>query len=158
MKKLFFLSIIAIFAFQGVNAQGQFRAGVNAGLPVGDFGDLSTFAIAVDLGYLFDLSDDLDAGIETGYTNFFGKDGFDGFSFIPINGLINYDLSEEIEIEGGAGYAISLESGGGGDFYWKIGGAYAIDEDSDIGLSYRSVSGGNGFSIDAIYLGYRRRF
>lgn len=156
MKKLFLLSIIAVFAIGSMNAQGQFRAGINGGIPVGDFADFSTFAIAVDLGYLFEISDDFDAGIETGYTNFFGKDGFDGFSFIPITAVGNLDVSEEISLEAGAGYAVSLESNGGGDFYWKFQAAYALDEDSDIGLSYRSVSGGNGFSLDAIMLGYRR--
>lgn len=155
MKKLILLFSLAIFAMTSVNAQGQFRAGINGGLPVGDISDFSTFAIAVDLGYLFDLSDDLDAGIETGYTNFFGKDGWDGFSFLPINGVLNYGVSEDISLEGGVGYAISLETGGGGDLYWKIGGAWTLDEDSDIGLSYRSVTG-DGASIDAVMIGYRR--
>ena len=155
MKKLFLLSIIAVFAIGSMNAQGQLRAGINGGLPVGDVGDFSSFAIAVDLGYLFEVSDEFDAGFETGYTNFFGKDDFDGFSFLPITGVANYDVSEEISLEGGAGYAVSLESNGGGDFYWKFGAAYALDEDSDIGLSYRSVSG-DGASIDAVMLGYRR--
>ncbi len=157
MKKLFLLPIFAIFAILSMNAQGQFRAGINGGLPIGDAGDYSSFALAVDFGYLFEVSDDFDAGIETGFTNYFGKDSFDDFKFMPITGVGKINLTEDISAEAGLGYAVSLESGGGGDFYWKIGFAYALDEDSDIGLSYRSISG-DGSSLDGIFLGYRRSF
>ncbi len=159
MKKLIFLTLFTILGtLTGLNAQDGFRAGINGGIPIGDAGDLATFAIAIDLGYILEISDGFDAGVETGYTNYFGKDNFDDFSFIPINGVANYDLSEDFSAEAGAGLAISLETGGGTDFYWKFGFAYNLDEDSDLALTYRSVSGGNGFSIDGIFLGYRRGF
>ena len=134
-----------------LNAQNHFRAGINGGIPIGDAGDLATFAIAVDLGYILDISDDFDAGVETGYTKYFGKDNFDDFNFIPINGLASYDISENLIAEGGTGLAISLETGGGTDFYWKFGFAYGFEEKNDVSLSYRSVSGGNGFSIDGVF-------
>lgn len=157
MKKLFFLVFIALFAVGNVTSQNQFRAGVNGGIPIGDAGDLATFAIAVDLGYIMEISDDFDVGVETGYTNYFGKDNFDDFNFIPVNGYASVDVSDDFSAEGGVGIAFSLQTGGGSDLYFKAGFAYDLDEDSDIGLSYRSVSGGNGFSIDGIFLGYRRR-
>ncbi|PWH82639.1 hypothetical protein DIS18_10395 [Algibacter marinivivus] len=158
MKKLILLAVVAVFAIGSMNAQGNFRAGLNGGIPIGDAGDLATFAIAIDLGYILEISDGFDAGVETGYTNYFGKDNFDDFNFIPVNGVANFDLSDDFSAEAGAGIAFSLETNGGSDFYWKFGFAYDLDEDSDLGLSYRSVSGGNGFSIDGIFLGYRRSF
>ena len=157
MKNLFLFSIFVFVSLTTLNAQGQFRAGINGGLPIGDAGDYASFALAVDLGYLFEISDDFDAGIETGFTNYFGKDGFGDFKFMPITGVGKVNLSEDISAEAGLGYALSLESGGGGDFYWKIGFAYALDENSDLGLSFRSITG-NGGSIDGIFLGYRKGF
>ncbi len=158
MKKLFLLSVFIILSMTTLNAQNHFRAGLNGGIPIGDAGDLATFAIALDLGYILEISDDFDAGIETGYTNYFGKDNIEDFNFIPVNGVANYDLSDDFSAEGGVGIAISLETGGGTDLYWKFGFAYNLDEESDLSLSYRSVSGGNGFSVDGIFLGYRRGF
>lgn len=158
MKKLLLFVTIAVLAITNVTAQNHFRAGLNGGIPIGDAGDLATFAIAVDLGYILEISDDFEAGVESGYTHYFGKDNFGDFKFIPLNGIANYDLTEDFSAEGGAGIAISLQTGGGTDLYWKFGFAYDVDEDSDVSLSYRSVSGGNGFSVDGIFLGYRRGF
>ncbi len=158
MKKLILLTVFTLCSIPMLNAQNHFRAGLNGGIPIGDAGDLATFAIALDLGYILEISDDFDAGVETGYTNFFGKDNVEDFNFIPVNGVASYDLSEDFTAEGGVGIAFSLETGGGSDLYWKFGFSYDLDDKSDVGLSYRSVSGGNGFSIDGIFLGYRRGF
>ena len=56
MKKY---TLVLFFALLGltVQAQDQFRAGINLGLPVGDAGDITTFNIAIDLGYLLTLQD-----------------------------------------------------------------------------------------------------
>lgn len=158
MKKLLFFAAFAVFGLTSINAQGQFRAGLNGGIPIGDAGDLATFAIAIDLGYLFEISDDFDAGIETGYTNYFGKDNFEDFNFIPVNAIASYDLSEDFYAEGGVGVAISLDTGGGTDFYMKFGIGYNVSEAKRISASYRSVSGGNGFSVNGAFLGYSQLF
>lgn len=160
MKKLCLVAILALFGLN-VSAQnnddGGFYGGINAGLPVGDFSEYYSFAFAVDVGYTCDIDDDINIGVESGYTNFLGKDNFGGFSFLPIAGIAEFSVSDEVDLEGGAGYAISLESGGGGDFYWKIGGTYDLSDDDEVVLSYRSLSS-NGSSLSGVFLGYRRNF
>ena len=57
MKKLMLVMVAVAFS-STVSAQ-NFNAGISAGFPSGDASDFSTFAIAVDLGYIFEVSDNL---------------------------------------------------------------------------------------------------
>jgi hypothetical protein len=173
MKKLCVLAVLAMFGLS-LNAQtndggltdtsgisNSWYVGVNGGLPVGDSGDFSSFAIAVDLGYTFDLSENFALSIESGYANYFGKDNFSNFSYIPIAGVASAKLSEDLSVEGGAGYAINISMGGnGGDVYWRGGFSYSVDEEDEVELTigYRSVIGENGFSVDGAFVGARLRF
>lgn len=165
MKKLLLLAVIAVFGFSNVNAQGQFKAGVNGGLPIGDAGDLATFAIAVDLGYLFEISDDFTAGPVTGYTHLFADDGetitipglgtisteIDDAQFIPLAAGGRYAISDTFSVGADLGYAIAVGDGDGG-FYYAPRLQYGVSESIDIVASYRGVSADGG-SLDFIALG-----
>ena len=156
MKKLILFACFAFFSLV-ISAQGKFSAGVTAALPIGDSADFTTFAIAVDLGYLFELSEDFDAGISSGYTNAFGEDPFDDFQFVPIAGSIYFNASESVSVGGDVGYAVNVGTGGGGDFYFRPVFVYNIDEDNSVTADFRSVSG-DGVTFSWLGLGYRRSF
>ena len=50
----------------------SFKAGLNAGLPVGDAGDASSFSLGLDLAYHIGASELLDVGFATGFIHAFG--------------------------------------------------------------------------------------
>ena len=165
MKKMCLVVVMAVFAFMTTNAQGDFKAGINAGLPIGDAGDLSTFAIAVDLGYFFEVSEGFTAGPVTGYTHLFAEDGetitlpgigtitteIDDAQFIPLAAGGRYALSEEFTVGADLGYAIAVGDGDGG-FYYAPRVQYGVSETIDIVASYRGVSA-DGANISFIGLG-----
>lgn len=159
MKKLLFIFAIVMFGF---NANSQnFNAGANIGLPVGDAGDLATFAIAIDLGYLFEISEDFSAGVGTGYVHMFGKEenGFEyeDIQFLPVAAKAEVDLSDKFSLGADVGYAFNLGDGGGGDFYYRPGAYYHLNDQTSINIGFRNVSG-DGSTLSTAELGVRFRF
>jgi len=143
MKKLCLVAILAIFGLSNVTAQGQFRAGISGGLPIGDAGDLATFAIAVDLGYLFEISDEFEVGPVTGVNHSFGDSDIidEDFTWIPVGGAARFSVSDEFTLGADLGYAIGvapdgLESG----FYYAPRVQYGVSETIDIVFAYRGIS------------------
>ncbi|MEH6537484.1 MAG: outer membrane beta-barrel protein [Psychroserpens sp.] len=143
MKKLMLFAAIAVFGLTSVTAQGQFRAGISGGLPIGDAGDLATFSIAIDLGYLFEISDDLEAGPVTGYSHSVGDSDVidEDFGWIPVGGGIRFHASEDFTLGADVGYAIGvspseIESG----FYYAPRVQYGVSDKIDIVLSFRGIS------------------
>ncbi|MCK5401927.1 MAG: hypothetical protein KAJ28_09870 [Flavobacteriaceae bacterium] len=137
MKKILLFVAIAIFGFSNISAQDSsqtnnsgegFNFGLHLGIPVGDFEDVSSFTLGLDVSYLFNVSEGFDVGIATGYINFFGKD-FEGFKvddlgIIPIAASTRVALGEEwfLGIDLGYGIFTNEDSDGGGFYYYpKIG-------------------------------------
>ena len=160
MKKL---SIFIIALFMGVSclqAQGSFRAGISGGLPIGDAGDIATFAIAVDLGYLFEISDEFEAGPTVGYSHSFGDDinvgsitvDVDDAQFIPIGGAGRFSATDELTFGLDLGYALGVNDGNDGGFYYSPRAQYSVSDAIDIVAAYRGVSLDGG-SWDIISLG-----
>lgn len=157
MKKIMLFSLAVCFAgLSYVQAQGDFKAGIHAGLPIGDAGDLATFALAVDLGYLFDVSDQFQAGPTVGFSHSFGDEigGFeiDDIQFLPIGGAGRFNISDEFSLGADLGYAVGINEGNDGGFYYSPRAAYAVSEMVDIVLAYRGVAVDGG-SWDIISLG-----
>ena len=155
MKKLFFLSLFAIFAFSNSNAHGQFQATVSGGIPTGDASDFATFAIAVDLGYLFELSDNFRVGPTVGYNTSFLDSDFDGdnISFLPISASGRLNLSDEFTLGADAGYGIGLNEGNDGGFYYSPSILYGLSQSLDLILAYRAFSE-NGSTLGQITLAW----
>ena len=155
MRKLV-LAAFAVFAFASVSAQGQFKAGISGGIPIGDAGDFATFAIAVDLGYLFEISDEFDAGVTTGYSHSFGDEinGFDieDVQFIPVAASGRFEVAPDFTLGADVGYAIGINDGNDGGFYYSPRAQYSVSEAIDIVAAYRGVSVDGG-SWDIISLG-----
>ncbi|MGM5470390.1 outer membrane beta-barrel protein [Flavobacteriaceae bacterium LMO-SS05] len=166
MKKLFLLAAIAAFGFTAgaQNAAssdgGRFNAGINAGLPIGDAGDGWTFNITLDLNYLWNVSESFNAGIATGYSHSFGDtiDFFgesidvDDAQFLPIAGAARFNVSENFILGADLGYAIGINEGNDGGFYYAPRIQYSVSDSIDIVGAYRGVSVSGG-SFDIITLG-----
>ncbi|WP_182835528.1 outer membrane beta-barrel protein [Flagellimonas lutimaris] len=160
MKKIALFTLAVIFGLSFGQAQGDFTAGIHGGLPIGDAGDLATFAIAVELGYLFDVSDEFKAGPTLGYSHSFGEDidtGFgtfevDDIQFLPIAAAGRFSITDEFSLGADLGYAIGINDGNDGGFYYAPRAAYSVSEAIDIVLAYRGVSLDGG-SWDIISLG-----
>ncbi|HMC01284.1 MAG TPA: hypothetical protein VKN14_09650 [Flavobacteriaceae bacterium] len=162
MKKLFLFIALVFFVFS-TNAQDNsdnnsdngFRVGLNLGIPMGDASDYSSFAGNIDVDYDWSVSNGIDIGLTSGLTYYFGKDNFDDFKYMPIAGSVDFEITEDLEAGGDIGYAISLESGGTGDFLYRFQLRYAASDDVDISARFNSVSGdGSTLSFLSLGVGY----
>lgn len=160
MKKLFLLPLFAIFAISSVNAQEGLNAGINLGLPIGDAGDAWTFNVTLDVNYLWDAGENFKAGVATGYSHSFGdsiETGFgtidvDDAQFLPVAGAARFAISDKFTLGADLGYAIGIDDGNDGGFYYAPRAQYGISEMLDIVFAYRGVSLDGG-SFDVLTLG-----
>ncbi|MEO6347853.1 MAG: hypothetical protein ABIO60_08080 [Aquaticitalea sp.] len=159
MKKLMVFAAVAVFGLSNVNAQ-NFNVGISAGLPIGNAGDFSSFSAILDANYLWNVSEQFDAGIASGFSNSFGKnikiDGetfdYGDFSFVPIAGAARYNVSDKFTLGADLGYAIGVNNGNDGGFYYAPKVQYGVSENLDLVLAYRGVSS-NGGSFDILSFG-----
>ncbi len=148
MRKLFLCAVLAVLGLSNLSAQGQFNAGIGGGIPIGDAGDFATFAIAVDLGYLFEISDEFDAGVTTGFSHSFGEDftvggvtfEIEDVQFIPIAASGRFEVAPDFTVGADVGYAIGINDGNDGGFYYSPRVQYSVSEAIDIVAAYRGVS------------------
>ncbi|MEW2922224.1 hypothetical protein AB1A65_12185 [Muricauda sp. ANG21] len=158
MKKFLLFSLAVLFG--STVAKAQFQAGISGGLPLGDAGDLTTFAIAVDLGYLFDLSDDVHAGPAIGYSHSFGDKidtgigtvEIEDIKFLPVSGGIIFDASDDIGLGLNLGYALGINDGNDGGFYYSPRVSFSLSNSVDLFAAYRGISRDGG-SFDMVTLG-----
>lgn len=159
MKKLL---LIVCIALAGFSANAQFSAGVAGGLPIGDAGDLATFSIAVDLGYLLEVSDAFSAGGTIGISHSFGDSidlgggvtaDVDDYTFLPIAGAGRFAVSDTFTLGADLGYALGIAPDlNDGGFYYSPRVQYSVSDLIDIVLAYRGVSLDGG-SWDMLTLG-----
>lgn len=161
MKKLFLSAAIAVFGIFSMSAQGNLNAGINLGLPVGDAGDGWTFNVTLDVNYLWDAGENFKAGIATGYSHSFGDSidipGFGSIDiedaqFLPIAGAARFGISDKFTLGADLGYAVGINDGNDGGFYYAPRAQYSISESLDIVFAYRGVSLDGG-SFDVLTLG-----
>lgn len=153
---------IAVLGLTSTNAQGVFNAGINVGLPVGDAGDAYTFSVLLDVNHLWEVSEEFDAGVASGYVHAFGDSidipGFGSFdvddaSFIPLAGAGRYKASDNLTLGAYLGYAIGISpNGNDGGFYYAPAVLYSISESIKAKVAYRGISK-NGGSFDVLSLG-----
>lgn len=147
MKKVLLIAAIAFFGFTVQAQEEGFKLGINVALPLGDAGDISSFGATLDLGYFFDVADSFQLGPVTGYQHFFGKTestpfgdfDFDDSQFIPVAASARFFASEELFFGADLGYALGLNDGNDGGFYYRPKLGYNL-ETIAIVLSYAGVS------------------
>jgi len=168
MKKQILLAVLVVMAF-GVSATAQrvdrssFKAGVLAGIPVGDYSDASSFALGLDLAHHWGVSELFDLGLASGYIHAFGDsesyfDGavvtsFEDFQFIPVAGAIRMYPTYDFKLGADIGYAVGVNEGNDGGFYLRPSIGYNITGNTELNASYINVSNdGASFSIVALGL------
>lgn len=158
MRKLL---IIALIALTGFTTNAQFTAGVSGGLPIGDAGDLATFAIAVDLGYLFEISDSFAAGPTVGIQHNFGDEFDTGFgtvqlddvTYLPIGAAARFSVSDTFTLGTDLGYGVALAPDyADGGFYYSPRVQFSVSDLIDLVAAYRSTVLDGG-SWDVVSLG-----
>ena len=160
MKKLALYSSMTLFSMSLIYSQGSFQAGGHLGLPIGDAGDLATFAIALDLAYILEIDDNISAGPVAGYSHSFGDEvnvgGFnvevDDVQFLPLGGRAQFDIADQFLARAELGCAVGINDGNDGGFYYSPQFGYSISDAIDAILAYRGVSRDGG-SWDIISLG-----
>jgi len=162
MKKVLLSLAIVTIATLSANAQSdskssdsQFKldVGVKGGIPLGNFGDVSSFGIGGFLKAAIPASDNIDLSLTAGYTSFSGKTvtilGYS--SKYPTEGIVDfiaggsYKLDGGFHIDAGIGYA-TFSPGGGGGFAYRAGVGYKITSDFDVTANYNGISATGGSS------------
>ena len=157
MKKIILVAAVALFGFT-MNAQ-DFKVGVNGALPIGDAGDFADFSVGLDVAYLWNVSEKFDVGVASGFTNAFTKDidlgilgtvEVDDVQFIPIAGAARYNVSSDFYLGADVGYAIGINDGNEGGFYYRPKVGYNFSEKVGINLSYTGISNDGDWSTIAL--------
>ncbi len=137
----------------------NFKAGLNAGLPVGDAGDVSSFSLGLDLAYHIGASELLDVGFATGFINAFGdtttlsgggvsvETEFEDFQFLPAAASIRLYPTYEFKFGADVGYAVGINEGNDGGFYLRPLIGYNITGNTELNVSYINISNDGSFSI-----------
>lgn len=165
MKKII-LSFVAVMAFSFASAQdGGFKAGIHAGIPMGDAGDVYSSNFGLDVAYMWPLAEKFHAGVTTGYSYFSGKSIDLGFgisakvngAFIPVAASGQYSFTENIFGGADLGYALYSGDGDGeGGFYYQPKVGYQTEK-IEVYAAYKGVSVEGG-SISSVGLGFNYKF
>lgn len=99
------------------------KVGLNAGVPVGDQGDFSSFTLGLDVAGQFMRTDNFGLGIASGYSHYFKKSDVpftDDFGTIPLGAMVRYyPQPEGVFVGTDLGYTFFTGTGGG-----ETGGMY----------------------------------
>ena len=164
MKKLALFVCLAFFGLTTF-AQNEIKGGINFGLPIGDAGDFTTFNLSLDFSYLFQVGDQVQVGPTIGYSHSFGDSidtilgsiDIDDVQFIPIAATGHYNFTDQFWFGLDLGYAIGINDGNDGGFYYSPRFAYGVTERIDILAAFRGISVDGG-SFDVISLGAEFKF
>uniref|UniRef100_UPI0040474FBD hypothetical protein n=1 Tax=Mariniflexile sp. TaxID=1979402 RepID=UPI0040474FBD len=94
-----------------------FKAGITAGVPVGDASDRASFNAGLDLRGQYLVNPNLGIGIASGYSHFFAKEGFEDFGVIPVAGFIRYYFTPKglfLGTDVGYGFLTNIDNNDGG--------------------------------------------
>ncbi len=160
MKRLFIAAAVLLMGLGAQAQSGQFKIGVNVGLPVGDAADISSFTAGADAAYLWNVAPSFQVGPTVGFQNYFIKSEFkdaggENFNYIPLAASAQYSIVPEFFIGADLGYGVVTSTGGGGGFYYmpKIGYQQSSWEAY---AGYRGLSDEG--SVSAINLGVNFKF
>lgn len=174
MKKLFLTGALALFGLMSAQkTESGIRLGVNAGIPVGDFGKFTTFTAGLDLAYLYPLAENFRLGVATGYSHYFGKktktdlilvtlkNEVPDVGIIPVAATAEFTLGDSnVFLGADLGYAFFTKKdfkNENGSFYYQPKLGYSFDKRHDLYFSYKGFTRNNA-SAGSINLGYAYNF
>ena len=157
MRVFIILVFIITFSFS-LTAQPvdrtNFRAGLHGGVVTGDFSEAYSFVLGVDVLHHWGVSKTLDLGIATGFSNAFGETQefsdalvsfetkFENWQTIPVAGSIRIYPAKGFKLGGDVGYAVGLNSGNEGGFYYRPSIGFDLKGGTtEFNVSYYSVNG-----------------
>jgi hypothetical protein len=143
------------------NDASKFSIGLEAGLPIGDFKQVSSFVIGGSLKYDHLLSDGMFLTGSVGFSSAKGKTqtytsggvtvtaSTGNTTVVPVKAGIKYFLAESFYAEGQVGAAFFTQSGGGTAFAYAPGIGYNLGGGIDLGVRYEAWSK-NGVTLGQI--------
>lgn len=165
MKTIITTSIFLFFVAFSTHAQvdrSNFKAGLNAGIPVGDAANLSSFSLGLDLACHWGVSELLDVGVATGFVNAFGETinesqggvtisgEFEDFQFVPVAASVRLYPTYQFKVGVDGGYAFGTTEGLEGGLYYRPVVGYNITGNTELNVSYMVVEDDFSFSIASI--------
>ena len=174
MKKLFLTGALALFGLMNAQkTESGIRLGVNAGLPVGDFGKAYSFTAGADVAYLYPLAENFRLGVATGYSHYFGKktktdlilvtlkNEVPDVGIIPVAATAEFTLGDSnVFLGADLGYAFFTKKdlkNENGSFYYQPKLGYSFDKRHDLYFSYKGFTRNNA-NAGSINLGYAYNF
>ncbi len=156
MKKVLLSAALIVTVAFGASAQKsddgsklKFSAGLEAALPIGDFGEVWSFGIGGSAQVDYNVSEGLDLTLNAGVLSYSGKTvsgfSFPSITFIPVLAGTKYAFTEKIY--GSAQLGLTFISSTGSStsgFTFAPGVGFKFTENLDALVKYTSVSGSNG--------------
>lgn len=93
------------------------KAGLTAGVPVGDASDFASFNLGADVRAQYLFNPNFAIGLASGYTHYFAKDNLDDFGIVPVAGYLRYYFTPSGLFFGsdiGYGFLTNVENDKGG--------------------------------------------
>ena len=143
----------------GLYAQQGFKIGLNGGLPVNqEVNAIVSLVAGADIGYHYALGEVVDAGIMVGFINGFPEKFDSGgadlphVQFLPLAASFRIWPSNSFSFGGDTGYALGLNDGNEGGFYYKPLVGYLMGPQTEVSLSYTGIAA-EGLSWATVNLG-----
>jgi hypothetical protein len=168
MKKLFLfiglLGLSSTYAQEPVDItpdNSWLKAGLTAGIPVGDASDVASFNVGLDFRGQYLVTPNFGIGVASGYNHYFGKDGFDDFGMIPLAGFLRYYFTPSgifIGSDIGYGFLTGVDNNSGGLYVNPQIGYH--NRDWNIYGYYQNTFTENDFNLQSVGVGvtYNIRF
>ncbi len=147
MKKLFFIAAFAAgsFALQAQDTQPlRFSIGLEAALPTGNFGDVSSFGIGGSAQADYSVAEKLALTLNAGYISFSGKtingEKLKASGFVPVMAGFKYNLTEQLYGSAQLGATFITEKDSETLFTYAPGLGYQFSPNFDVLLKYTGFS------------------
>jgi hypothetical protein len=157
MKKVLLSVTLLAGSFMAANAQSKssdvsnrftFGAGVKVALPIGDFGDASSFGLGVEGQAEYSFAPAVSAVGSVGFTNYFEKNSNPSLGVIPVLVGARYYPTSQFFVGAKLGVAFATNSGGGSLFNYIPQVGYNADN-FQIALGYDAFTK-NSFTSSSI--------
>ena len=137
------------------------KAGITAGIPVGDASNFSTFNLGLDLRGQYLFNPNFGIGLASGYTHYFAKNDFDDFGIIPVAGFARYYFTKSgifIGTDLGYGFLSNVDNNEGGMYLNPHLGYH--NRDWNIYAFYQNTIAQNNTNLQSVGVGvtYNIRF
>ena len=126
----------------------HFGVGLNGGITVGDYEDIYSSNIGLDLFYLYGLSNRFLIGGSTGFASYFGKEinlagigtiDYDDAQFIPLAASLRFSPFKNFIAGADIGYAFGINEGNDGGFYASPRATYMLNGRFPLFVGYRLI-------------------